>query len=531
MSDRFTRRDFLTRFARKAAARLSERIPDIPLPSRKQPADTPAEATGKRVAIFAQGSAVALVAGKLRVEADSGTGLWNFLYEPDPFYGIRGAAFGVVAGGRTLLSSGPFERQLRTDPVDDELGRGMALRLILAVPDLSGPLALSVRVYEDAPGAVLRVDTEEEAGEIILLAVEPGTGKIEVGEEAQIFIDDGIPGEQSIQTFAGAFSCRRACTLYGSRAVICGFLEDDGLIRISSMPRLLRVSRAPSSIARLWLDLRPDPLGALAAYGEACLQAGHLETWSLPLPVPAAPENLPGFARQLAVNFHHPREPVLDFVPDGETPEGRTLLSLLALTGRPGAPGTVSFAPTGKAARPLDLFRGGGAERWAARMEKQWGAWWVFSLFNPGEEAQAMEVKFADIGQDGATPLLVFEFWESLFLGYATGSLQVTVPGRDARVLALHSPSFQPFLIGTDMHLSMGAAEIEEAIWSYESQTLTGRARWRPGASGRAFAYIPGSFHLLPDGDGYLHDESIAAVRLDFDASGEAAWQMHFAQG
>jgi len=663
--DRLSRRAFLTRFAREAARKLASLFPEIPLPSRPGDAPAPFSPATPSLQIFTQGGMISVTTGLLRVEVDGDTGLWNFLYDPDPLLGLRGVAFGAVVAGQTILSTGEALRTLQTDPFQDDLGKGLEIQLILEGFDLLASLTLIVRVYESASSATIRARLV--AGrqtlpleELILLFLEKGQGgKITFGQDvrsARIFLDSGgergwsvvglCPEEEAEHTSNGV------CVLYDEAvplAISTGFLaapEGDTWIRVScqaeACPQEMSAAHlypgrelAPEACVKskpLWLDMRPSPLNALEEYGRTlwrihrsqlpqeiahgwtsgCISdrdvdedlvlanarviAQNLRSYGVhriqidaPISSDRFPHGIGGLAdrmremglqldtgpssrpqpapvtygslrsdlarsiRQMAGSFYrHPafRPPPSEalIVRGGTENEARIRCLLAAFSGEPVLLGDdlASLAPErlsllslclpswGQAARPLDLFATGATDYpqiWSLTIERDWGLWHVVGLLNLEPEPQEIAVSFCHLGLEAGTELLAFEFWERRFLGRHRDSLSVAVPGNDVRLLALHLIPSHPLLIATDMHLTMGGVEVLDALWSYENQTLSGHARRTPGARGRVFLYMPDSCTLLPTDDGFLYEESIVAVDLDFGETGEAAWQVRFAQG
>ena len=188
----------------------------------------------------------------------------------------------------------------------------------------------------------------------------------------------------------------------------------------------------------------------------------------------------------------------------------------------------VPIHPT--AARPIDVFEREYPELWWLPIEEPLDghseAWHVLGLFDWGSNEDLTSNPFEYIPDDGAptefaVPLsrmglegswLAYEFWTQSFLGEVSGTLSVTVPSHDCRVVALRQATGAPQFLGWNRQISMGGTVLEEASWDADSATLTFRAEV---AAGTDFAPFPHEVaFFVPEGF-TLADATPSGVALE----------------
>jgi len=96
---------------------------------------------------------------------------------------------------------------------------------------------------------------------------------------------------------------------------------------------------------------------------------------------------------------------------------------------------------------------------------RPYGDFAVFNLYNPGSEAKSIELDLAAAGLPAGVKCAVFDFWSNEFLGYATGRFSTgSLEPFSSRLLRFTpvptSTADMPVLVGSDLHLTMGAAEV-----------------------------------------------------------------------
>ncbi len=180
--------------------------------------------------------------------------------------------------------------------------------------------------------------------------------------------------------------------------------------------------------------------------------------------------------------------------------------------------------PYDVAARPLDLFERAPARIWNLAVSTSWDTWHVVGLFNLEQQEVSVQLPLARLGLDGV-PVIAWEFWTQSMLSPGQNGLTVTVPACDGRVVAVRRARPHPQMLGTDMHLTMGAVDVPEATWNAAELTLSGTAARMPGAHGTVFVRVPEGY--APVEAALRHGDGVLALPVEF-ADREASWSAAF---
>lgn len=104
--------------------------------------------------------------------------------------------------------------------------------------------------------------------------------------------------------------------------------------------------------------------------------------------------------------------------------------------------------------------------RLTRRVTRDWGEWTVALLWNPGATEQSVTLRFAEAGLDPSHRYAVWSFWDNRFLGVAKGSWTTPLlPPSTSQHLSftkLDRESDKPVLIGSNLHIFCGAAELTQ---------------------------------------------------------------------
>lgn len=144
-----------------------------------------------------------------------------------------------------------------------------------------------------------------------------------------------------------------------------------------------------------------------------------------------------------------------------------------------------------EAARPLNLFTSEMPDLWHLKQQAAGLEWDLLALFNFDPHPRDVMVSWSDLGQPPGKCLLVREFWTEHWLGKQTGSASLPVPGLSARLFSLWPDLDRPQFVGTDLHLSQGAAELKALHWDETASRLTGTLCRAPGLQGQVFLHVP----------------------------------------
>jgi hypothetical protein len=227
-------------------------------------------------------------------------------------------------------------------------------------------------------------------------------------------------------------------------------------------------------------------------------------------------EQLGEFARELACRLHvngkfYWCDPDYLQVGQGEPNETRVRMALMVLAG-----GTAFICDRlpelpeeklcligrclpgyGRAAVPLDLFDRDRYPRiWWLDVRRGWGRWAVVGVFNLDREP--IEVNVPLSRAPGRGDLYAFEFFTRTLLASQPlsreRSLRLSVPPRDVRVVRIAAMPDHPWVIGTDLHLTQGAVELDQVRWDTRSRTLSLTAHRAPGERGNVYVRVPPTY-------------------------------------
>jgi hypothetical protein len=184
---------------------------------------------------------------------------------------------------------------------------------------------------------------------------------------------------------------------------------------------------------------------------------------------------------------------------------------------------------------PVDLFESVAPDYpkvFHRKVTKPWGSFDVVAVYNFGEELLRVPVALSRLGLKSGADYLVWEFWNEQYLGRARETLFAKVPPGRVRVYRLAENLGVPVLLGTDMHVLMGEAEVDRCTWDEGQRILSGRAVRPSGESGNVFLYVPPSMQVAEAEGLWIAKDAgekalIVRASLRFEA-GEASWQVCF---
>ncbi|HPJ21523.1 MAG TPA: hypothetical protein PLH18_04120 [Clostridia bacterium] len=125
-------------------------------------------------------------------------------------------------------------------------------------------------------------------------------------------------------------------------------------------------------------------------------------------------------------------------------------------------------------------------------INKEYGDFSVLAVFNFNREPIAEKIDMKSMFGEGNR--IVFDFWNEHVLGKVSEEITIHVPPRDVRVLRVTREMPHPWIIGSDMHLTQGGAEISHVHWDEEDLVLKGVCHRPQGQTGRLFIHIPDGY-------------------------------------
>ena len=124
--------------------------------------------------------------------------------------------------------------------------------------------------------------------------------------------------------------------------------------------------------------------------------------------------------------------------------------------------------------RPAKLYpQFGHLPVWDLHVARSFGDWHVVALFNWGDAEARVGVDWPELGEAAGRRFLGWEFWGGTFLGAQMGRLELPVPARSVRLVALRPDAGRPQVLTTDRHLTQGGVELVDERWERKSLTAT----------------------------------------------------------
>ncbi len=175
---------------------------------------------------------------------------------------------------------------------------------------------------------------------------------------------------------------------------------------------------------------------------------------------------------------------------------------------------------------------------WDLAVRRKFGSWHVAALFNWGDQPQRIGVDWGEIGEDPKKNFLGWEFWEGKWLGRLQSRLELEVPPRSVRLVALQPDAGRPQFLTSDRHLTQGAVEVKNSRWDNGKLTteveavggfpLTLRFTVPKGFSCEGVAQVPGAvLRGQPESNGEIYavtaetpETRTVALELKFTKTG-----------
>ena len=193
----------------------------------------------------------------------------------------------------------------------------------------------------------------------------------------------------------------------------------------------------------------------------------------------------------------------------------------------------------GEAAVPVDLFDRDMQYAFALNVERPFGRWTLFAVFNPSlTKIATRRFQIERLGLEPARTYLAFDFWKQQLTGEVSGELEVAVQPGGVTLLSLHERSGRPQFVSTDRHVSQGALEIEDLHWDEKTRTLSGQSTGPLHSAHQVFVYVPDALDWTWDGSALfrdydsfslkLVDRHIIRVHVRFDANNKVRWEVKY---
>jgi len=186
---------------------------------------------------------------------------------------------------------------------------------------------------------------------------------------------------------------------------------------------------------------------------------------------------------------------------------------------------------------PLDLFPICEMKPiWDLKIRRSFGAWDVVSIFNWDDEERNRGFQFAELGLDDEREYVVYDFWNSRFLGYCSCEFCATVAPRSNLLLAIHLTAGRPQFLSTDRHITQGGTCLKQVVWDADTGALEGKSDFVANHPTRLTVLVPNGWRFVS-----VDAERAEVLSAEIDADGvlkllmrseescEVAWTVHTA--
>ena len=186
--------------------------------------------------------------------------------------------------------------------------------------------------------------------------------------------------------------------------------------------------------------------------------------------------------------------------------------------------------------RPLDLFPiFEMCPVWDLKIDRPFGRWDVVSLFNWGDQAVDVEVRFEALGLPGDGEYLVYDFWARSCRGSARERLTASVPAKGNVLLSVHPLLGRPQFLSTDRHITQGGVSLADLTWDQSKKVLSGTVRLVGDFPSELVVFVPEGHKLASaSADGadkvstQANPDRTVTMTLRRPTSGSAKWRMTF---
>jgi hypothetical protein len=145
----------------------------------------------------------------------------------------------------------------------------------------------------------------------------------------------------------------------------------------------------------------------------------------------------------------------------------------------------------GMVGRPIDMFSAQPNNLWVLETKIPGSKSAVLSLFNwGGTEMLTHRVNPAQI-IESKKKVLVYDFWNDLFVGETDGVLEIAVPPRNVRSLCLVETAGVPQVLEVSDYFPQMGYGLSEVAWSEGERVLRGRSAGASGDGYHIVFYVP----------------------------------------
>ncbi len=178
---------------------------------------------------------------------------------------------------------------------------------------------------------------------------------------------------------------------------------------------------------------------------------------------------------------------------------------------------------TDVSSKPVDLFDRVSPNDFSriqvANIKTECDEYTLVGVFNPDQEPYSLELDFKKLGLEGQQ--IIYDFWNEEYRGMFENSFPVTLLPESCKLFRFTKRRNHPWLMGTNMHIQQGVAEIKALKWDEKNMTLSFTATRPKGNKGSVIIHAPRNLELLNRGKCHIVKELIdqclvIEVPLDF---------------
>ena len=103
---------------------------------------------------------------------------------------------------------------------------------------------------------------------------------------------------------------------------------------------------------------------------------------------------------------------------------------------------------------------------WDLHVARPFGDWHVVALFNWSDEQKDVGFSWNEIGERDGRRFVGWEFWDGIYLGSVAGRLELSMPPRSVRLVALQPELGHPQFLSSDRHITQGAVGLKDQRWA-----------------------------------------------------------------
>ncbi len=164
------------------------------------------------------------------------------------------------------------------------------------------------------------------------------------------------------------------------------------------------------------------------------------------------------------------------------------------------------------------------------KVKNDFDEYMVVGVFNADQTPYELTLDFEKLGLSGEQ--IIYDFWNEEYRGVFKDSFPVTLLPESCKLFRVTPKYDYPWVIGTNMHIQQGVAEIKNISWNAEEMTLSLTLSRPKGQKGSVFISAPRNMNLINRGKCHILKELIdqrlfIELPVDF-SSDEMSFKLEF---